>query len=372
MKLVRNPAARPLPADERARRTAAPAFGTVLTEHMVSARHDTTHGWHDARLEPYAPLSLDPATVGLHYGQVVFEGLKAFRTEDGSLAVFRPEDHARRLRESARRLMVPELPEELFLESVDALVAQDQAWLPDDPDMSLYLRPVVFASEATLALRPAHEYRYLLLACVTEGYFGRAQRPVRVWVTEEFSRAAPGGTGAAKCAGNYAAGLLAQETARAHGCDQVVWLDAAEHRWVEEMGGMNLFFVFGTGDDARLVTPPLGGTILPGVTRDSILRLAPELGLPVAEAPVSLEEWRKGCEAGEITEVFACGTAARVSPVNEVCTAETSWTVGEGTMGAVTARLSRELFAIQRGAVPDRRGWLRAVPGTVPAPAGAV
>ncbi|MFE2289629.1 branched-chain amino acid aminotransferase [Streptomyces sp. NPDC059452] len=360
--IIEKPVESPLSAEERGRRTASPAFGTAMTEHMVSAVWSEDRGWHDAELLPYAPLLLDPATVGLHYGQSVFEGLKAFRSPAGEVSVFRAEAHARRFRSSARRLMMPEMPEELFLAAVDSLVGHDQAWIPDDPGMSLYLRPLLFASERTLALRPARAYRFVLLAFVTEGYFGPDQRPVRVWITDEYTRAAAGGTGAAKCAGNYAGSLLAQEEARERGCDQVVWLDPVERKWVEEMGGMNLFFVRGSGADARLVTPPLTGSLLAGVTRDALLRLAPELGIPAEEAPVSVADWREGCASGEITEVFACGTAARVSPVNEVATSTGSWTIGDGRTGEVTLRLSEALTSLQRGELPDPHGWMRPVP----------
>ncbi|MFG3497207.1 branched-chain amino acid aminotransferase [Streptomyces sp. NPDC047928] len=368
--IVSKPVAHPVSSEERARRTAAPAFGTAFTEHMVSVKWSEELGWHDGELQPYGPMLLDPATVGLHYGQVVFEGLKAFRTHTGGISVFRPDAHARRLRSSARRLMMPEMPEELFLAAVDALVAQDHAWIPDDPDTSLYLRPVLFATERTLALRPAREYRFLLMAFVTEGYFGRDQRPVRVWITDEYTRAAAGGTGAAKCAGNYAGSLLAQEEARAKGCDQVVWLDPVERTWVEEMGGMNLFFVYGSGGDARIVTPPLSGSLLAGVTRDAILRLAPDLGVPADEAPVSVADWRDGCASGEITEVFACGTAARISPVNQVASADGEWTIGDGTTGEVTTRLSSVLDGVQRGRLADRHAWMRPV-SPAPRTAGA-
>ncbi|NKZ08780.1 branched-chain amino acid aminotransferase [Actinomadura latina] len=336
------------------------AFGTAFTDHMVSLEWTADRGWHGMSLQPHAPLVLDPAMIGLHYGQVVFEGLKAHRVP-GGVAVFRPEAHAARLRASARRLMMPELPEADFLAAVDALVGADQRALPDDPGVSMYLRPIIFATERTLALRPAREYRFLLMAFLTEGYFGSGQRPVTVWVTEEFSRAAPGGTGSAKCAGNYAGSLMAQEAARERGCDQVVWLDPVERRWVEEMGGMNLFFVHGAGPDARVVTPPLNGSLLPGVTRDSILRLAPALGVPAAEEAVSLDGWRAGCESGEISEVFACGTAARITAVGEVRSEEGGWTVGDGSPGEVTGRLFDALSGVQAGRLPDRHGWLRRV-----------
>ncbi|MET9258943.1 branched-chain amino acid aminotransferase [Amycolatopsis sp. NPDC004079] len=352
------PVARPLSEGERARRTRSTAFGTALTEHMVSIEWNTSDGWHDAMLVPYEQLRLDPATVGLHYGQIVFEGLKAYRLPDGSVAVFRPDAHAGRLRSSARRLMMPELPEELFLSAVDALVAHDHEWLPSDHSLSLYLRPLLFASERTLALRPAREYRFLLMAFVTEGYFGSARRPVRVWVTDEYSRVAPGGIGAAKYAGNYAASLRAQEEAERNQCDQVVWLDPVRRRCVEELGGMNLFFVYGTGAGARLVTPPLSGNLLPGITRDSLLRLAPALGLCAEEARLDIRDWRAGCESGQLTEVFACGTAAGVTPVCEVRGAHGSWTVGGGeTAGPVTGALRDALLGVQRGGAPDDFSW---------------
>jgi branched-chain amino acid aminotransferase len=336
------------------------AFGTAFTDHMASASWHADLGWSGMETVPHAPLVVDPAMVGLHYGQSVFEGLKAHRVP-GGVAVFRPDAHAARMRVSARRLMMPELPDAAFLAAVDAVVGADQDALPDDPDVSMYLRPIIFASERTLALRPAREYRFLLMAFLTEGYFGAGQRPVNVWVTTEFSRAAPGGTGAAKCAGNYAGSLMAQEAAREQGCDQVVWLDPVERRWVEEMGGMNLFFVLGSGAQARLVTPPLNGNLLPGVTRDSILRLAPGLGLAAEERMVSVEEWRRGCASGEITEVFACGTAARITAVGAVRSVDGGWTVGDGAVGAVTQRLFETLSGVQAGRLPDRHGWLRRV-----------
>jgi branched-chain amino acid aminotransferase len=322
---------------------------------------DTERHWHDREVVPHAPLAMDPAMIGIHYGQSVFEGLKAHRIPAG-VAVFRPEAHAARMQASARRLMMPEVSEADFLAAVDAVVGVDQDRFPDAPDVSMYLRPLIFASERTLALRPAREYRFLLMAFFTEGYFGAEQRPVSVWATTEFSRAAPGGTGFAKCAGNYAGSLMAQEAAKEQGCDQVVWLDPAERRWVEEMGGMNLFFVYGSGSGARLVTPPLNGNLLPGVTRDAILRLAPELGILAVEEMVSLEDWRAGCASGEISEVFACGTAARITAVGEVKSKEGSWVIGDGSCGEVTSRLLEVLSGIQGGGLPDRYGWLRRIP----------
>ena len=372
----------PLPASDLAtaaqiaERCAQPAFGQVFTEHMVSARWSEDRGWHDARLRPWGPLVLDPATVGLHYGQVVFEGLKAFRQQDGSVAAFRPADHARRMRRSARRLAMPEPPEELFVESVRELLAQDQRWVPQAPTQSLYLRPLLFATDMSLALRPSRSYEFLLLAFVTEAFFGPAAPSVAVWICEQYTRAAPGGTGEAKCAGNYAPGYLAQAEAAEHGCQQVVWLDAAEHRWVEEMGGMNLFFVYGEGAGATLVTPPLTGTLLPGVTRNTLQILAADLGLTIEERRLTVDQWRADAESGAMTEAFACGTAAVVTPVSRAVSAEGSWQIGDGKAGPTTAKLHALLADIQRGRTPDRHGWLDRIPsaaaGSVAGPARTV
>ncbi|SES35009.1 branched-chain amino acid aminotransferase [Lentzea xinjiangensis] len=347
------PAPRRLSTADIAARCATPAFGEVLTEHMVSLRWSAGDGWHAGEVLPHAPIAMDPAMVGLHYGQVVFEGLKAYHQPDGSVAAFRPEDHARRFRRSAARLAMPELPEELFLESLAALVDVDRAWVPAADTRSLYLRPILYATDASLALRPAREYRYLLLALVTENFFGAGSPPVSVWAGTGYSRAARGGTGEAKCAGNYAGGFLAQAEAAEHGCQQVVWLDAAEHRLVEEMGGMNIFFVV----DGALVTPPLSGTLLPGVTRESVLTLAARAGLAVREQPVPLADVLAGCADGTITEAFACGTAAVVTPIGRVVTEEGEWRVGDGATGPVTGRLRAHLVDLHLGRAPDPDGW---------------
>jgi len=346
------------PAPEREALLADPGFGRVFTEHMVRVRWSRTDGWHDAQLLPYTPLMLDPGTVVLHYSQSVFEGLKAFRQASGGVAAFRPDAHAIRFRNSARRLALPELPEETFLEAIDVLLDADHEWVPSAPEQSLYLRPMMFATEVTLVPHPADEVTFLLIASPSGSYFPRGVRPVTVWLSEDFSRAAPGGTGAAKTGGNYAGGLAAQAQAREQGCDEVVWLDAHEHRWVEEMGGMNLCFVFGRGDHARVVTPALTGTLLPGVTRDSLLVLARDLGYAGEEGKISVEQWRSGCEDGSLTEVFACGTAAVITPVGKVKSRERSWTVGDGEPGDVSMRLRQALVDVQRGVSPDPHEWL--------------
>jgi branched-chain amino acid aminotransferase len=335
-----------------------PGFGRVFTEHMVRARWTAGAGWTDLELVRYAPLTLDPGTSVLHYAQAVFEGLKAFRQEDGGVAVFRPDAHAARFRRSAARLALPELPEPVFLQAIDMLLEADHEWVPSAPDHSLYLRPLMYASEVTLLVHPSTTVEFLLIASPSGSYFPRGVKPVTVWLSEDFTRAAPGGTGAAKTGGNYAGSLLAQAQAEAQGCDQVVWLDSHEHRWVEEMGGMNLFFVYGKDDDARLLTPPLTGTLLPGITRDSLLVLGRDLGYAVEEGQLDVDGWRRGCEDGTLTEVFACGTAAVITPVGAVKSAHGSWTVGDGGPGSVTMRLRKALVDIQRGAARDPYEWL--------------
>ena len=293
---------------------ADPGFGRTFTDHMV--RIDYVNGsWGAGAVLPYSPLSLDPATMSLHYGQLIFEGLKAYHQPDGSIATFRPDQNAARFARSARRLAMPELSEGDFIASLEALVDIDRDWVPTGGDSALYLRPFMMSTEVGLGVRPSNAYAYLLIASPAGAYFPRGVKPVSVWLSTEYTRAAPGGTGEAKCAGNYAASLAAQAQAAEQGCDQVVWLDAIEHRWVEEMGGMNLFFVYGTGPNARIVTPKLTGTLLPGVTRDSLLTLATDLGYGAEERALTTDDWRAGNASGEISEVFACGTAAALFTV---------------------------------------------------------
>jgi branched-chain amino acid aminotransferase len=344
-------------AEQRAAILADPGFGRRFTDHMVRADWSAETGWSEPELIDRVPLQLDSAAMFIHYGQSIFEGLKAYRSGD-VVRAFRPEANAVRFTRSARRLAMAELPEEIFLGSVEALVRADAAWIADDPEKSLYLRPFQFATEVGLGVRPANAYTYLLMASPAGAYFPRGVRPVSVWLSKEFVRAAPGGTGEAKCSGNYAASLIAQAHAAQQGCDQVVWLDAVERLWVEEMGGMNLFFVYGSGADARLVTPALTGTLLPGVTRDSLLTLARHLGIPAEEGRISVEQWRRGNESGELSEVFACGTAAVVTPVGSVKSADAEWVVGDGQPGPVTMRLREALLDLQTGRAADPFGWV--------------
>ena len=356
------PAVRRIPAAERERILANPGFGRVFSEHMAIAKWERGRGWHAAEVRPYGPIPMDPGTSVLHYAQAVFEGLKAYRQQDGRIAVFRPEANARRFQKSARRLALPELPAAAFIDAIDLLVGVDADWVPSAPEHSLYLRPFMYASEVNLTVHPSEEVTFVLIASPSASYFPSGVKPVTVWLSEDFSRAAPGGTGEAKTGGNYAGSLLAQAQAAEHGCDQVVWLDAIEHRWVEEMGGMNLFFVFGGGANARLMTPQLTGTLLPGVTRDALLTLGKDLGFEVEEGRISVEQWRAGSADGSLTEVFACGTAAVITPVGAAKSARGSWPVGDGKAGAISTRLRSALVDIQRGAAPDAHGWMHAVP----------
>jgi branched-chain amino acid aminotransferase len=355
------PSTKRVPPEDRKRILAELGFGKVFTDHMGRATWDRENGWRDAELRPYAPLQLDPATSVFHYAQAVFEGLKAFRQADGGIAVFRPDAHAARFQRSARRLALPELPERAFIDSIDLLLQHDGEWVPSGPEQSFYLRPFMYASEVGLGVHPSDEVEFVLIGSPSGSYFPRGVKPVTVWLSKEFSRAAPGGTGAAKTGGNYAGSLLAQAQAMAQGCDQVVWLDAIEHRWVEEMGGMNLFFVFGSGPRARLLTPELTGTLLPGITRNALLTVGADLGYQVEEGRISVDEWQAGCADGSLTEVFACGTAAVITPVGAVKSERASWTVADGGPGNVSMRLRQALVDIQRGSAPDKHGWLHRI-----------
>jgi branched-chain amino acid aminotransferase len=349
------------PAAERATMLADPGFGRYFTDSMFVARYRAGEGWYDARLTSYAPLQLDPSAAALHYAQSIFEGLKAYAQPDGSVATFRPEANAARFVRSAERLAMPPVPEEAFLAAVDALVAADRDWVPTGPDQTLYLRPYQLAVEPFLGVRPANEYLFLVIASPAGAYFPRGVHPVSVYVSEDYVRAAPGGTGDVKCAGNYAASLLPQQQASALGCDQVVYLDAVEKKYVEELGGMNLFFVLGSGDDAELVTPELSGTLLPGITRDSLITLARDMGHRVTERRFTVEEWRQGVADGTVTETFACGTAAVITPVGEVKARTGDFTVADGQPGALTMALRESLLDIQHGRVADTHGWLHRV-----------
>ncbi|GAB2504501.1 Branched-chain-amino-acid aminotransferase [Corynebacterium atrinae] len=338
---------------------ANPRFGKNFTDHMVTIEWDEDQGWHDARVRPYAPLPMDPATTVFHYGQAIFEGIKAYRQPDGSVAAFRPTANAERMQRSAVRMAMPELPTEDFVEALRLLVDVDERWVPAaGGEASLYLRPFMISTEVSLGVSPANKYTFLVIASPVGAYFTGGVKPVSVWLSEDYVRAAPGGTGAAKFAGNYAASLLAQAQAEEKGCDQVVWLDAIEHNYIEEMGGMNLMFVYGSGDQARVVTPELSGSLLPGITRDSLLQVARDLGHETEERRISKTEWRDDAESGAMSETLACGTAAVITPVGRVLSEHGEFEINHNEPGPITMELRERLTGIQRGLVPDTHGWL--------------
>ncbi|MBU6207512.1 MAG: branched-chain amino acid aminotransferase [Alphaproteobacteria bacterium] len=348
----------PTPADARARLIANPGFGTVFTDHMIDIRYTEGKGWHDERLVARAPLTLDPAAAVLHYAQEIFEGMKAYRLADGGFGLFRPDANAARFNQSAQRMAMPALPEDLFVEAVETLVRADAAWFPPMDGGVLYLRPFMFASEAFLGVRPAREYRFMVIASAVGAYFKAGGGALSLWVSEHYTRAARGGTGAAKCGGNYAGSLIAQAEAIEKGHDQVVFLDAVENRWIEELGGMNIFFVFA---DGSLQTPPLGGTILPGITRDALMTLAHDAGMTVREAPYALDQWRADAHSGKLVECFACGTAAVVTPIGKVAAESGDFTIGAGALGQLTQKLRQQLVGIQHGVAPDPHNWLHRI-----------
>jgi len=351
----------PLSAERRAELMSNPAFGRIFTEHMLTIPYRRSSGWGSAELGPYRPIQLDPAASVLHYGQSVFEGFKAFRQIDDSIATFRPEANGLRFQASARRLAMPELPVEAFIDTADALIRHERSWVPSGRGRSLYIRPLLVATEPGLGVKPADDYLFILFGSPAGSYFRDGVQPVSVWICEDYSRAAPGGTGAIKCSGNYAASLIAQDQAVAHDCEQVVWLDAVSRRNVEEMGGMNIFFVYSGGTKSKLVTPRLTGSLLPGVTRDSLLRLGADLGYEVQEQTVTLEQWIADATSGEMTEAFACGTAAVITPIGAIKSTQTQVTMGGGGTGPVAQRLRDCLLDVQYGVSRDTHGWMHPV-----------
>ncbi|NYI43442.1 branched-chain amino acid aminotransferase [Nocardioides aromaticivorans] len=337
---------------------ANPGFGTYFSDHMFTVEWTQEKGWYDARITPYGPITLDPAAAVLHYAQETFEGMKAYRHADDSLWLFRPEANAERMKRSSHRLALPVLEVPDFVQAVEELVKVDARWVPGNADggeKSLYIRPFMFASEKFLGVRPAQHVTFMVIASPAGAYFKGGIKPVTLWLTEEYTRAGRGGMGAAKTGGNYASSLVAQQEAYAHGCDQVVFLDAQEGKYVEELGGMNMYFVF---DDGSIVTPETG-TILEGITRASIIELAGKMGHQVTERKFSIDEWREGVASGRITEIFACGTAAVVTPVGSL-----KYAGGETAAPAsqdLTMRIREALVGVQLGRNEDTFGWMRKI-----------
>lgn len=332
-------------------------FGRYFTERMLVVDWDLEQGWCDPRIVPYGPFQLDPSAAVFHYGQEVFEGLKAYRWASGEVALFRPEMNLQRLNRSAARLSLPEVPAELFFDGLLELLRLERDWVPTADGTALYIRPALIATEAALGVRAARQCRFFIILSPVGAYFRSGFKPIKILVEETLVRAAPGGTGAAKTGGNYAASLIAGRKAAENGFDQVLWLDALEHRFVEEVGAMNIFFV----SDNRLLTPPLTGTFLSGITRDSLLQLATSLGLSVAERPVAIDELMSGIKTGRVTEVFGAGTAAVVSPIATLGYRNEVLQIGDGQVGEVAQLLYDHLTGIQYGRLPDPFGWMRPI-----------
>ena len=332
-------------------------FGKHFSDHMFLMDYSQGPGWHNARIAPYGPLSLAPSAMVLHYGQEIFEGMKAYFGRDGVLCLFRPDRNAERLNRSAARMCLPGIPVEDHLQAIRELVRLDREWIPREKGASLYIRPTMIATEAGLGVRPAAEVLFFIITGPVGAYYARGFDPVRILVEETYVRAARGGTGEAKTGGNYAASLLAAKKAKEKGFDQVLWLDAEHRRFVEEVGTMNIFFVL----RGELVTPPLSGSILPGVTRDTVLTLAREWKIPVAERPVGIDEVLKGAADGTLSEAFGSGTAAVISPVGSFSCGGKEIAVNGGMAGDLSQRLFREITGIQYGEIEDRHRWIHRV-----------
>jgi len=347
----------PTPAAEREAIIANPTFGTHFTDHQVVVVWERDKGWHSAQVIPYGPIMMDPSAAVLHYGQEIFEGIKAYRHQDGSIWTFRPDANAKRLQRSADRMALPELPSDIFIDSLAELIAVDGAWVPKpEGEKTLYFRPFEIAAENFLGVRAAQRVEYRVIASPVGPYFTGGIKPVSIWIALDSSRAGRHGTGEAKTGGNYAASLKAQQVGYDNGCSQVMFLDAESATYIEELGGMNLFFVY---KDGHVATPPLDGTILRGITRDSVITLLTDRGIKVEQRKVSLAEVREAIGSGEIVEVFACGTAAVITPVGIFKSPHEELVVGGNEPGELTVSIRTELTGIQYGLVPDRHGWMR-------------
>jgi len=348
----------PLPEEKRKKRFTDEtqlSFGRIFTDRMFIAEWKSGQGWVDARIEPYAPFTLDPACLVFHYAQEIFEGLKAYKWKDGSIALFRPEMNARRFNRSADRMCMPDVPEELFLKGIEELVKLERDWIPSSAGTSLYIRPTMIAVEPVLGVKPSdHFYFYVILSPVG-AYYAGGFNPVKIMVEDKFVRAVPGGTGDAKTGGNYASSLKAGLEAKKKGFDQVLWLDGIERRYIEEVGAMNMFFAYGN----KVVTAPLEGSILNGVTRNSVISLAADLGFSVDERKIDIDTVMSDIKNGKITEAFGSGTAAVITPVGALCFKDECRTIGNGGVGSLTQKLYDTLTGIQTGNIPDRFGWVK-------------
>ncbi len=332
-------------------------FGQIFTDHMFNMDYTPESGWHNPRIEPYGPIAMDPATMVLHYGQAIFEGLKAYRTSDDKIQMFRADRNVARFNRSAKIVCIPEVDEALALSAIKKLVAVEKSWVPSAPETSLYIRPTIVAMDPYLGVRPSHNYRFFVILSPVGAYYPEGFNPVKIWVTDKYVRAVRGGVGEAKTPANYAASLLGAEIAKDAGYTQVLWLDAVEKRYVEEVGTMNIFFVI----NGQIVTPPLGGSILPGITRDSVLTLARHWGIPAAEEPLSIDDVMTAHKNGSLQEIFGTGTAAVVSPVGQLSWKKEVITVGDGGVGPTAQRLYEAITDIQYGRAKDPFGWIVSV-----------
>ncbi len=328
-------------------------FGKFFTDHMFEMTYTKNQGWHDAKIKPFSNLSLSPATVIFHYGQEIFEGLKAYKDESGKCYLFRPDMNAKRMNTSAKRLCMPEIPEEDFIQAVAELVKTDRDWIPTNPGTSLYIRPFMIATEEFLGVAPSNEYKFMIILSPSGAYYKDGLNPVKIWIEDEYVRAVRGGTGFTKTGANYAIGLAGQEKAHADGYSQVLWLDGVERKYVEEVGAMNIFFVI----DGKVVTPLLNGSILPGVTRNTVLALCNSWGYPVEERKISAEELLTAQKSGKLEEVFGTGTAAVISPVGTLRFQDEVLTIGNGKIGTLSQKLYDTVTGIQLGTCEDPFNW---------------
>lgn len=333
------------------------SFGTVFTDHMFNMDYNLKQGWHNPRIEPYSPISLEPSTMVLHYGQAIFEGLKAFTTESGGIQMFRPKDNISRFNRSAHILCIPELDEALHFDALKQLINLERDWVPKTPGTALYIRPTIIATDAYLGVRASQTYRFFIILSPVGAYYAEGFNPVKIWVTETHVRAVPGGMGEAKTSGNYAASLYAGEEATKNGYTQVLWLDGVEHKYVEEVGSMNIFFVI----DDEIITPMLNGSILPGITRDSVIALAKSWNLKISEKKISIDEVVAAHDSGKLQEVFGTGTAAVISPVGELKYGDRVITIGNGKAGPIASKFFDTIADIQYGRIADDMEWIEEV-----------
>lgn len=347
---TKNP--KPLPTKENPL-----TFGTIFTDHMFVMNYETGKGWHDPRIVPYQPLVLDPACMVFHYGQEMFEGLKAYKAEDGRTLLFRPDRNAWRTNNTNRRLCIPQIPEEDFIQAVKAVVKMDEAWIPTKPGTSLYIRPFIIATDPFLGVRPSDSYQFLIILSPVGAYYPEGLNPVKIWIEDDYVRAVRGGIGEAKTGGNYVASMAAQLKAHEEGYSQVLWLDGVERKYIEEVGAMNIFFKI----NGRVLTPMLNGSILPGITRDSVLQLCREWGYQVEERRITVEELYEAAKNGTMEEVWGTGTAAVISPVGHLRFQDHVIQIGDGGIGELSQRLYDTVTGIQLGRIPDTRGWVTEV-----------